>query len=184
MVVIEHAATLAPSVFALYMLVVGNFLPELLGCRLQSVLKSSMLAKHVTALLLTYFLVVLANPEYADKHFWKSVLATLAIYAWFLCTTRSPLPLALASVICLLVIYHVSIRRQSLISSNGPSSTIQMLNTTQTILTVVVVLMSIVGCGIYMVEKKMEYKEKFNWNTFVIGERSCRNYTPSSAKLI
>lgn len=51
--------------FAFYLLVFCNFTPEIIGCRLQTILKTNMIVKYIIGFILLFFLIV--NPENADQ---------------------------------------------------------------------------------------------------------------------
>jgi hypothetical protein len=174
----------APSVFALYMLIGSNFLPELMGCRLQTALRTSMLAKHSMGIVLAFFLVVVVNPQFADKHLISCIGATLLIYIWFLMTTRSPFPIMLAAISILLVVYIMDLRKRKLESEGNAKGDVASLRKYMIALCVIAGIISIIGFGIYMVEKSREYKNGFDFVTFLVGRVDCRNFTPNSAKIV
>ena len=46
-----------------------------------------------------------------------------------------------------------------------------------------IVVITIVGNGFYLVEKYNEYGSSFSLNKFILGVPVCKNYTPANAKL-
>ena len=53
----------------------------------------------------------------------------------------------------------------------------------QRVLLVVMVLIITVGCIIYYMEKRKEYKSDFRTWKFIFGVKNCKGYTPKTAKL-
>jgi hypothetical protein len=53
------------------------------------------------------------------------------------------------------------------------------INQLNRILIILFIITIIVGFLIYMGEKKLEYKNKFNYITFIFGQSNCRDKTPS-----
>ncbi len=178
----DLAAKIAPSVFAFYMVVGANFLPEIMGCRLQHLLRTSMVAKHIIALLLVFFLVVLANPTATQQGMFVNVGLSVLVYGWFLMTTRSPLGLALLSILLLLAIYLLNAHKAKLEAQKDEAQA-QRINSLQTYLAIGAFLVSTVGFLSYALEKKLEYGNKFRVSTFLQGKASCRNYTPVKARV-
>ena len=176
-------SSLAPSVFALYMMVGSNFLPQLFGCRLQTLLNSSMAAKHALGMLLAFFLIVLVNPAFADQNIGGAMLVTLGIYAWFIMTTRCPFSVTLVTLVLLLAIYVLGIKKDKA-NANNDAQSADRYRRSQMVLVILAVVVSVVGFGVYAMEKKMEYKETFDFMTFVVGKTECRNATPAEARIL
>jgi Ca2+/Na+ antiporter len=180
---------LAPSVFAVYMLVASNFLPELMGCRMQSMLRNSMLYKHMLGLLLTLFLVVFANPDFADKSLWYTIFISVAVYVAFMVTTRTPVEIVLLSIFILLVVYIINLRKSKINTNDANTKKaneekIKNLEFAQNVLVLVALGINLIGFIVYVVEKMNEYGTDFRWYDFVIGTPQCRNFTPINAKII
>ena len=181
---LSQYAYLAPSVFAFYMIVAANFLPQLMGCRMQNALQTNMYAKHFVGWVLLFFLVVLVNPAASSEALWKLVVASVIIYAWFLITTRSPLTIACLTVLLLLGIYLINIRKDQLGDTPENKATAERLQAIQYAMFATSVIISVIGFVAYIVEKSREYGDDFRLLTFVFGNTECRKFTPNSAKMI
>jgi uncharacterized membrane protein YobD (UPF0266 family) len=185
---ISQFTYLAPSVFAFYMIVTANFLPELLGCRMQHVLRTNMYAKHFTGLVLLFFLVVLVNPAMSSDAIWKVLLTSVVIYVWFLMTTRAPFTIACLTVLLLLGVYIVNIRREQMVAtgSDAPDDKafVERLEAIQYAMIATSVIISVVGFVVYAIEKSREYGDDFELLTFIFGNAECRNFTPNAAKVL
>ena len=179
----ERISELALPVFAFYLLIACNYTKEIFGCNLQSVLNNSMMAKHMVAFLLLFFLVVAINPEFADQKILKNLLATILIYAWFLVTTRIPFPFMITVLVLLLASYIMSLAKARHMRDQNHAEQIQAEKWQKGMATAAFIV-SIVGFAIYAWEKKREYKTKFRWSRFFSGNLHCRGYTPMSARLI
>lgn len=181
-------AYLAPSLFAFYMIVAANFLPQIMGCRMQQVMQTNMYAKHFTGWVLLFFLVVLVNPAASSEALWKLVIASLIIYAWFLITTRTPFTIACITVLLLLGIYLINIRKDQLTATNSDKpedkALAERLQAIQLAMFVTSIIISVIGFVAYAIEKSREYGNDFKLLTFIFGNAECRNYTPNAAKVI
>lgn len=182
----DGLTTLAPCVFGMYLVLFANFLPELVGCRIQQVLRESMMAKHVVGLFLAYFLVVVVNPNFADKELGHGFAITIAVYTWFLITTRAPFAFAIGSMIMLLLVYLLNVKKQN-VKASGDADKEQVvlrIETMQKLFAGIGALIGVVGFVVYYIEKKLEYGEAFDVGRFIIGNKSCKYYTPPSARIV
>ena len=142
-----------------------------------------MVAKHVMGFVLVFFLVVLVNPERSDEKILQNILLSAIIYAWFLMTTRCPFPIALVSLLLLLGIYLLNIKRDRATQEKQHAEVVQITKIQRWVVSATVG-MSLIGFALYTIEKKLEYGNKFDFFTFLLGTTSCRAFTPDSAKLL
>lgn len=180
---IDSLSIIAPSVFAFYIVVATNFIPEIIGCRLQHVLRTNMLAKHVLAIILLFFLVVFISPSNSDRKIVYNISLTLLVYVWFYITTRSPIILAILSIMLLLVVYILSTKKDRLNAENKKDEA-QKVQRTQYYIIVLAITISIIGFVLYLIEKRAEYKDNFSFWEFILGKTTCANYTSPSAKIL
>lgn len=180
---IDSITTIASSVIALYFIVGCNFIPEIIGCRLQTLLRENMIAKHILGLLLLFFLIIVVNPKNADQKIIKNILLTFVVYIWFLFTTRSPLIITLISIVLFIIIYLLNSKKDRLSNSNNIKE-IDNINKIQYFIIIILILLSIIGITIYTIEKNKEYGNKFNFIKFIVGNKNCKDFTPTSAKIL
>lgn len=168
-----NMADLAVPVFAFYLLVACNFLPQLVGCRLQAILQNSMLAKHVIAIILLFFLVVTVNPNLTSAGYLRATVVTAVVYAWFFATTRSALPVVLMTVLLLLVVYVLSlVKTQS--EAAKDDETAKRCETAQKWIALASAILSLVGFIAYFIAKRAEYGPVFSLSQFTTGTILCR----------
>jgi len=179
----DIVAEVALPVFAFYLLIACNYIKEIFGCRLQHVLEKNMYAKHMIAFLLLFFLIVIINPDYADRDIVRNILMSIGIYIWFLITTRAPFYIMIMVLILLIASYIFSITKKRNEKDKNEEGAKQAENW-QNGLAYTALGLSIVGFVIYTIEKKIEYKSDFSWIKYISGGVECRNFTPNSAKLI
>lgn len=173
----------AMPVFAFYLLVACNYTKEIFGCQLQRVLDQNMIAKHIIGILLLFFLIVVIQPENADKEILRNVLFTFGIYVWFLMTTRIPIYMLIVVFLLLLGIYLLSISKKRYEKEENKEA-IERTEKFQKVITWMALILSLMGFGMYTYEKRLEYGKKFEWIKFFSGTSRCKGYTPDSAKLI
>ncbi len=170
-------------VFAFYLLVACNYVKEIFGCNLQTILDTNMYAKHTIAFLLLFFLVVIINPDYADTGIVKKIMLSVGIYIWFLITTRTPFYIMIPVLILLIGSYIASISKKRNESEKNEKDA-EYASKWQDGLAYTALGLSILGFIIYVFEKKREYTNQFSWLKFFSGNIHCSKYTPYSAKLI
>ena len=180
---LELVGDLALPVFAFYLLVASNFLAQVFGCRLQNVLGTSMIAKHAVGFLLLLFLIVIVNPENADREMVKNIGIAAVIYTWFYLTTRSPVEVMFAVLVLLLAAYLSGLSRQRA-EKEGKVEEARSARLRQNIFAGMALGASLFGFGIYTVEKRREYQKAFSWTKFFSGTTACRNYTPHAARVL
>lgn len=180
---LEATSALALPVFAFYMLVLCNFLPQIVGCRLQNVMNENMWAKHAVGFILLLFLIVFANPEDADRRIVLNVAIAAAVYAWFVATTRCPFSIMMVVLLLLLGSYLAKVSKERQERQNDEAQA-RSMRAIQNALALAALALSFIGFFLYAAEKKLEYKQRFSWLEFLKGNAKCRNYTQASARIV
>jgi hypothetical protein len=137
---------LALPVFAFYMLILCNFMNNILGCNIQRIMNTNPLVKYLVAYILLLFLVVFTMNTNREPLLKKIMIAT-AIFIWFIITTRCPASIMITVLILLLIAYLVGQNAQydpEYIEKKGTSRMIQ------TILSIIALVLSVVGFVIYI----------------------------------
>lgn len=158
-------------VFVLYLIISSNFLAQLFPCRLQYALNNNMMLKHVAGYMTLLFFVVLASgDEYSAS--W-ALLYALMIYTLFWVSTRMSFEYLLVFLLLNATLYIMHLYEKE--TNKGETSNLHIAKmVVQATMFVVLVL----GVLFYWAEKKIEYKKKFSWKTFVIGKPICKNKSP------
>lgn len=162
------AITSSKSIFILYLIISGNFLVNLFGCRTQRLLNTSMWMKHLLGFMTMYFFVVLVDNK--SKNPTKQLLFTLFFYFIFLLTTKMDYKWWIGFIIGLSIIYILQVFKDN---DNTKEEERKQIETYQTYLTYIVSIIIIVGVLIYHGKKRIEYGEKFDMLTFFIGKPQC-----------
>jgi hypothetical protein len=168
------------SLFAFLLIVLCNFVPELLSCKMRS-LMNNMVAKHFVGLLLMFFLVIMLDPENADNNIYYNIIASVIIYIWFLLVTRCEVYIVIIILIIFLITYILQKRRDRYTEKDKEY---QRIIKAQAILSTIAILLTIIGFILYLIEKRREYGKTFSMIKFIVGVKNCREYTPDNAKII
>lgn len=176
-------SALATPVFAFYLIVLCNFIPQVIGCKLQTALHESMFLKHIIGWSLLVFLVILVNPENADRDLVKTMLISVVVYVWFLMTTRTPFPIMISVILLLSVAYVLNITKERYAKHNQEEDA-RRVGRFQYWLTAGSIALTCIGFIIYFFEKRREYKKKFSVISFLLGTTKCRRHTPRMSQLL
>jgi hypothetical protein len=168
-------------IFIFILIISANFLAELFPCRLQYTLRSNMYLKHLFGLFTMIIFVVLSS-GIENKNIFTTVYLSGFLYILFILITKCQIYSFFIILFLLGITYVVNLLKQHEIENTNKESTEQKSNKEQiniydTILFVAYILIFffiIVGIILYMGEKKIEYKKKFNYITFFIGKSICK----------
>jgi len=152
--VLHSLGDMALPVFAFYMLILCNFINNILGCNIQRIMNTNPLVKYLVAYILLLFLVVFTMNTNREPLL-KKILITTAIFIWFIITTRCPAPIMIIVLILLLVAYLVGQNAQydpEYIEHKGASRTMQ------TTLSILALMLSVIGFVIYIFQNKNEFR--------------------------
>ena len=166
---IENIVLTSPkSIFILYLIISGNFLASLFGCKTQKALNTSMWLKHLLGFMTMYFFIVLVDSKSNNPI--KQLLFTLLFYFIFLLTTRMDYKWWIGFIIGLSIIYILQVFKDN---DNTNEKEREQIETYQKYLTYIVGIIIVIGVLIYYGKKKIEYGEKFNNFTFFLGKPKC-----------
>ncbi len=180
----NEVGNVALPLFAFYLLIFCNFTANIIGCRLQELLVSSMFIKHVISFVLLFFLIILVNPDMQGKDIPILLGFSAAIYVWFLLTTHSPIYIILIVLILLLTSYIIGTIKANNAKNPEKEKLVKTLQLVQNILASIALGLSVIGFIIYTIEKRLEYGSEFSWITYISGTTTCKRYTPKYAKII
>lgn len=164
------------TIFIFFLIVSSNYLGELFPCKIQKLLTDNVLLKHLFGFLTLLFFVVLVDEENINN-LGDVFVQSAMMYSLFILLINTNIKFFVTSILCLSVIYVINIKNQSLLNNNEvPIEWLEKLKTGTGIL---FAFSTIIGFLVYMGEKKIEYKKKFNFITFLFGKSKCRNYSPN-----
>ena len=180
----------------LCLLISINYLGELFPCKVQQLFSQSMVVKHILGWLSLMFFVVLTLPElYTSVNF---IYVSISLYGFFLLLSKLNhiiwfTVFGIFAISYVLHIYVNQIENENQINANligdntvNPNTNdkiptqdiaanIEQTKTIQKYLFISIIPISIFGFILYLGEKKMEYKDKFTYFTFLFGKPKCMN---------
>ena len=165
------------SLATLYLIIAGNFLAPLFGCRLQHFIETNFMARHYIGFLTMLLFVRLTS---VTKASFKQILASsFIIYLWFIATTRVNFPIWLIIITLASVLFFIHYYESSEKDPGYKKLAFDdYIPTIKKGLLLSMAFITIIGVIVYAGEKKLEYGKKFNWQTFIIGKYPCKHKTP------
>lgn len=159
------------SIFVLYLIISGNYLANLFGCRTQEALNNNMWLKHLLGFMTMFFFVVLVD----SKSKWSDsprtqLLFTLLFYCMFVITTRMDYKWWLAFIIGLSLIYILQVYKEH---DKTEESNRKNYETYQRYLIYITGIIILLGFVIYYGRKKSEYGQNFDHSIFLLGKTNC-----------
>ena len=160
------------GVFALFIIIAGNYLGELFSCSVQRVLMYNQYVKHLMAFMTMYFFVIVIDPDNIKLSIGHQVIIMLVIYVTFILLTKCHACMTPVVVLMLFVLYCVKVHKQYT-KEDELSAGWQAGEVAVEVLTAVLLVW---GVRLYYVKQKAEFAEKFNSWTFIIGtQQQCNN---------
>jgi hypothetical protein len=154
----------------LYLLISGNYLNHLLGCKIHRILDETLWLKHLLGFLTTYFLIILAVPP--DRYGHKETLGFAAvIYVWFYLTTRmnATFWIPMITIATLAFFLHIFMMQRGIKDAYSI-----MAKQAQRIAIGVAGILTFVGIVVHYGERKEAEGRRFRaWDFWTEQARSC-----------
>ena len=172
------------SVFILLLIISGNFLGELMPCRVREELSSNMVLKHFFGYLtLTFFAIVTVFKTTSIN----ILLLSFLVYVYFIFLSKTNWRFWIVVVFLLGTSYiiHVmglTINKDDIKEDNKTLSTVMdnILPTVQLSFVMLALFLTFIGSIIYMGNKKKEYGKDFSYIHFFLGKPECRGKSPNT----
>ena len=75
----------ANALLIFILIISGNYLDDLLPCKVQTLMRNNLIMKHLVAFMILYFLTVLTIPELKSI---KGIISAIGLYTLFLLSTK------------------------------------------------------------------------------------------------
>lgn len=170
-------------VVLLFVLIVsGNFIAELLPCKIQHRMQNDMKLKHFIGFLTLSFFVILSLSNYKDISNIKKLGLSFLLYIFFLAFSKVEPRIWLYSFALLTFIYIINLVKDDikndkyiLLNNLDKKGNINILEKISKVTSIISILIVIGGVITYYFEKKKEYKKKFTFLKFFVGTTTCKH---------
>jgi len=161
-----------------YLIIAGNYIGETFLCKIQDFLVSSIAARHIIAITTLYFFVLIVDDRFKKYHPLKMILVSMAVYLYFLISTKSKKSYFITSMILLAIIAlfeNISIYLQNKEEplSNNEQLFLKNIKKIQFILFSIMLIITLFGFFSYLGEKRIEYPN-FSSTKFLFGTKICK----------
>ena len=177
------------TVFVLFLIIASNYIGELFPCKVQDVLVSNIYLKHAIAFLTMLFFVVLTDPNF-NLTFEQLVYNSFKMYIVFLLLINCNKNFFILALFLLGVSYILHLKKNDLKNkledekdNDEHENKLKLFTKIDNIVIYILIVVIILGVIIYIGEKKIEYKDKFDYITFVFGKPSCKGKSPNTKYL-
>lgn len=161
------------NLFILYLLISGNYLGELFGCKAQYFFQKNMFFKHIIGLITLVFFVIFAeDPENMSNNPTSSILKSILLYFWFVITTRTNYKYLFTIVLVLLAIVIIE-KYKKYYEIKDEEKKVENLKQINVYLSYLSIILTVVGFLVYLNEKYKEYGKNWSWNRFIMGKTFC-----------
>ena len=174
-------------VFIFILIVSANFLAETFPCRMQYLLRSNMLVKHLFGFFTMIFFVVLSS-GIKGQNIFKIVQSSFLLYILFILISKSQIYIFYIILLFLCITYIINIIKEEEKENLKKDEKIDKLinekinnyEYTIYVLYILIIILTIIGVILYIGEKKIEYKNTFSYITFFFGKPSCKGKSPNT----
>lgn len=166
------------GVFLMTLIVSANFLAETFPCKIQYLLKNSMYFKHFFGFLTMMFFVILTMPN-RKIQIKRLLLDSVMLYVGFILLGKTHFPVFFIIFSMLCIIYILELMKNeikdTITEKEEDYNTYKKIEFYQNMLKYISVVLLIIGVLSYMGDKKLEYKNNFDYGLFIVGKQSCKN---------
>ena len=179
------------NVFVLFLIIASNYIGELFPCRVQNLLIGNVYLKHFIAFLTLMFFVVLTDSSSQKKKFMVIFTDSIKLYFLWLLLINCDKKFFVVGLLLLGLLYILQLIKNDYVIDKiedkqvndenkyeKDEKTLKLIENIERIIFIIFFIVLVLGFTVYMGEKKIEYKNKFNYITFIFGKPSCRGKSP------
>ena len=159
------------SIFLLFLVVSGNYVGELLGCKTRGIFTNNIYTKHLIIIFLIYF--TLDFIEKKKKHPIDILKKTIIIWILFIVSTKTYYIFTFMFILFLFCLYVID-EYEVYLKENNIKYNKNNIDKTRTYLEYLSFIMLIIGFVIYFIKQKKE-KKNFSYLKFFFWTVTCKN---------
>lgn len=166
------------GLFLFIFIISGNYLGELLGCRLIKLLNESMIIKHILGFL-TLFLTLAFTID-LNTSLPKLLKISFILYVIFILSSKTTEYINYLIIIIFIISFIVQLYKDRLkrklklnIINTNEKLHLEYIEKYNEYTLKLVIGLIIIGLLIYIGEQKRSYNENFNYYSFFVGEVNC-----------
>tara|TARA_Y100000591_G_scaffold325906_1_gene347596 strand:+ start:1466 stop:2074 length:609 start_codon:yes stop_codon:yes gene_type:complete len=169
--------TLLVSKLSIFIFIIaGNFSSDIFSCGLRQFLDRYMIIKHIIGFFIMLFFVGLLLEE---ANFITKIIESIILYIWFILIMRSPTIITICVLICICIIYLLSLYKKDLElklekneeNNDEISKNIDFITQISNSLFIISFLITIIGMISYLIILKNNDKANFSIINFLLGKK-------------
>lgn len=165
------------NLLLIYAALTSSFLRPLIPCNTARFVENSMVFRHLIAFVGLAFFTIVADAEFEDfTGFIPLLVSAVFVYAWFMISSKMSANWWIPLVFLLVILYSINAYRNH--ARKLPKDVATYLDYGELAAVILSALITFFGFIIYVGEKKIEYRGKFDFGTFMLGTETCKN-TPT-----
>jgi hypothetical protein len=165
------------ALLLLFLTIMGNYIAELFGCRLQYLLTNNMIVKNIVLFGLIYFTLNFTSTQviHPTTQLWNAII----IWISFTMFSRTNIYFTLVALILLIILFILENYNQYYEKTDKEKygDTIKQITYVEGILEKSLLLVVLVGFIVYFTEQYTHYgnKKQFLLSKFILGKHKCRS---------
>jgi len=166
------------ALFLLYLIILGNFTADILGCRIQEFFTEVPASKHLVCFFTLYYFINLTSNEYKDPN--ETLVNSAIMYLLFLLSRDIPFHYIIVCLIAMFIIKYIEDYKNFNYKNNKKKDTkYHRLHVVQKALVILIFILFFTGFIKYTFIQKSDHKKNWNWYHYIIGKS---NYICASLK--
>ena len=175
---INNEDYLFKGIFLFIFIISGNYLGELLGCRLIKLLNEDIITKHLLGFI-TLFLTLAFTVD-LNKSLFKLFKISCILYIIFILSSKTTKYINYLLIFIFLISFIVQLYKDRLKKkvqlkkiTNNEKTHLEYIKIFNNYILKIIIALILIGVLIYIGEQKRSHKENFNYYTFFVGEINC-----------
>ena len=166
------------ALFLFIFILLGKHVSELLACSISNIISTHFLVKHMIGFFILYTTLISIEEK---EDLFILFIKTIILYIWFIIITKTTRRINISIIIILLITYFIYLYNERLkkkTKNTYNKNLIKILTIYEKYIIYIVVILSIFGFIVYIGEKKIDFKNNFNWIDFLFyrtEENTCNN---------
>ena len=175
---INNEDYLFKGIFLFIFIISGNYLGELLGCRLIKLLNEDIITKHLLGFI-TLFLTLAFTVD-LNKSLFKLFKISCILYIIFILSSKTTKYINYLLIFIFLISFIVQLYKDRLKKkiqikkiTDNEKIHLEYIKIFNNYILKIIIALILIGVLIYIGEQKRSHKENFNYYTFFVGEINC-----------
>ena len=178
MLELDNNDYLFKGIFLFIFVISGNYLGQLLGCRLIYLLNENIITKHILGFI-TLFLTLAFTID-INTSLVKLFNISCILYILFILSSKTTKYINYLLIFIFLIsfiiqLYKDRLKKKKIINkiNKNEKQHLEYIEKYNNYIVKIIIGLLIIGLLIYIGEQKRSYKENFNYYTFFVGEINC-----------